>query len=538
MKAVVGNRNKNIMLWLLFPLVIVAIVGYFIIMPSESYLKEVAGFFVMTVAMCCFLGLFLRTRLQKTILVFCYLVLAFFAFTKLSFYLEYGVGISASALFVIFETNSNEASEYLTNYFGLETIILALGLSLPLVFLLKWKYKHANVTSQKPRLRQLATTAVLIFIGLGSLFLIKKKFKKENIPYAAITTWNEYKIAKQNLKDNLAQPESAAFTNVVSTKEPQTYVVVIGESTSRWHMQLYGYERETNPKLNEIKNELLVMDSIITPHVHTITALEKILTLANAETTKPDPNGSIIQLANQAGFTTYWLSNQKPVGLYESIPTILGSAAQHTRFLATEDYNQQILDENLIPELTAILAKKEISKKVIFIHLIGTHLRYEKRYPKKYDIFQDTLPSLQYLHNKAITQTNTYDNAVLYNDAVVRDIIEVLRAENRASYMVYFSDHGDEVYDTMDFLGHNEYHGTRPMFEVPMVFWFSEKYNIKSDSLRSYRGRKYSLERFPHTFAQLSNIQFQGYDATQSVLDSTFMERPRIIKETQDYDQK
>ena len=106
MKAVVGNRNKNIMLWLLFPLVIVAIVGYFIIMPSESYLKEVAGFFVMTVAMCCFLGLFLRTRLQKTILVFCYLVLAFFAFTKLSFYLEYGVGISASALFVIFETNS------------------------------------------------------------------------------------------------------------------------------------------------------------------------------------------------------------------------------------------------------------------------------------------------------------------------------------------------------------------------------------------------------------------------------------------------
>ena len=526
--------KDQLLLW--FPFVIVLIAGYFII-PSYNYGQEVLAFGLMSMALFLVVIFLLTWRLFAVTTVLGYLFLAFFAFVKLSFYQQYGVPISSSALYVIFETNSGEASDYLSNYFSTVTYILLCVLVLPLFFLLKAFFRKKKFQSKHPK--SMIFYHMLLLLGaFACVFGIHKKFKTQNIPYATIATWDDYLAAKEQLKDALAVPSSKAFTNVESIKTPQTYVVVIGESTSRWHMQLYGYGRETNPRLTEIEEELVVLDSVITPHVHTITALEEILTLANSENI-PAPNGSIIQLANMAGFTTYWLSNQKPVGLYESIPTIIGSAATHKHFMATDDYNYTIYDGALLPGLDEILKDTSASKKIVFIHLIGTHVRYDKRYPESFTIFEKPYKGLKFQHEKAITQTNAYDNATAYNDHILREIIEQLRAQDGYSYMAYFSDHGDEVYDTMDFVGHNEYHGTRPMFEVPFLFWFSEKYKKSNNTLpENVASRTYSLTDFPHTFASLSHIKFDGIDASRNVLDSTFVPRKRVIKDSIDYDNK
>lgn len=119
-------------LWLWFPLCVVMIAGYFSIQPLAYYGKEVIGFTLMTLAATSITSLFYRTALAKGIAIASYILLAFFAFVKLSFYLQYGVGISASALFVIFETNAGEASDYLSNYFNTTTIFLAILLLAPL----------------------------------------------------------------------------------------------------------------------------------------------------------------------------------------------------------------------------------------------------------------------------------------------------------------------------------------------------------------------------------------------------------------------
>lgn len=523
-------------LWIWFPFAVVLCAGFFLI--TSNYLQEVLAFGLMTLAIFLVCTVFASWKRIAITNVLSYLFLAFFAFVKLSFYHQYGVAISSSALYVIFETNTGEASDYLSNYFNGTTYLLLIVLVVPLLILLKGLFRRRKF-QQKPKRRSFVYKTSLLIVAVVCVFIIHKKFKTENILYATLTTWDDYLTAKEQLKDALAIPTSNAFTNVESQDTPQTYVIVIGESTSRWHMQLYGYGRETNPLLTEIKEELVVLDSVITPHVHTITALEKILTLSNDQDKTPLPNGSIIQLANMAGFNTYWLSNQKPVGLYESIPTIIGSAATHKRFMATDDYNYDIYDGALLPVLDEILKDNSTSKKIIFVHLIGTHVRYDKRYPEAFEKFKTTYKGLRFQHNKAIAQTNSYDNATLYNDFIIREFIEKLRMQNGYSYMAYFSDHGDEVYDTMDFLGHNEYHGTRPMFEVPLLFWFSEKYkNVNGTLPKNIAHRKYSLTDFPHTFASLSAINFDGFDASRNVLDSTFVVRKRIIKDTLDYDKR
>lgn len=304
-------------------------------------------------------------------------------------------------------------------------------------------------------------------------------------------------------------------------------------------MQLYGYNRVTNPLLTKIKKELFVFDSVITPNVHTIVALDKILTLSDFSEPNKKKNASIVQLANKAGFKTFWVSNQKPVGLHESIPTIIGSAAQHKAFISSKNSDDNIYDQALFPHLEEAL-NNTAHKKIIFLHLIGTHSRYKRRYPKTYNIFT-TQTNTAFKHAKSKKIINEYDNAILYNDFVLNEIITRVKSKNEESYVVYLSDHGDDVFDTFDFVGHNEYHATRPMYEIPFIAWFSKKYianNTRLFSIADLAKRPYVLDDFIHTFSEISNITFDAFNAEKSIFNSNFKKKQRLIKKGEDYDKR
>jgi len=341
------------------------------------------------------------------------------------------------------------------------------------------------------------------------------------------------------LKGQLAKKRSENLTVTNSSENQQTYIVILGESTTRRHLQLYGYKRQTNPKLSAIKDNLLVFDSVISPNVHTILSVEKICTLSNFIEPNKKKNGSIVQLANQAGFKTYWISNQRPVGIHESIPTLISSAAQIKNYVATDNYSESIFDEALLPYINKALEDKE-KKKVIFVHLIGTHSRYGYRYPKDKAYFKDNPKTTFSNTAKAVETINEYDNAVRYNDSIVNAIIKMAQRKKENSYVLYFSDHGDDVFDSSQtFLGHNEFHGTNPMYEVPFIFWASEEYKMNHDFFgkrEQITHRKYNLEDFIHTFSHLSDIDFDKRDLSRSIFSETFKPRPRIIKKGENYD--
>jgi len=169
---------------------------------------------------------------------------------------------------------------------------------------------------------------------------------------------------------------------------------------------------------------------------------------------------------------------------------------------------------------------------------MGSHLGYAERYPPAFEKFTEK-PRSKYSHDKAVHLVNAYDNSILYNDYIVKEIIERVRKQNATSYVLYFSDHGDDVYDTWDNAGHNEYLGTNPMYEVPFVVWFSEKYKEDHQleiSISEIESRKYMLDEFIHSFADITQIGFEGYDASKSVFSEKFTPRPRIIKDSIDYD--
>ena len=58
---------------------------------------------------------------------------------------------------------------------------------------------------------------------------------------------------------------------------PRTYVFIVGESANRNHFSLYGYKRNTTPRLEAMRDELVIFDDVISPDTHTIPSLRKVL---------------------------------------------------------------------------------------------------------------------------------------------------------------------------------------------------------------------------------------------------------------------
>lgn len=515
-----------------YPWFLFIIIGFFSIPHRLNFLKESIAFGLLTGLVFSIIILFPIKKIRYYLFLIFAFLLAFIVALKLSFYYHYQVKLSASALFLIFETNNVEAKDFLAFYFNYAVIIIFILALLPVFIIAFSNYLQKSV---KKLLNNQTVNPVVIGLTLlfcvFAVFQINKRFRPYNLILTYVDSYQEYIVIKELLKENISQPKSKYLEVEKNVIEPQTHVIVIGESTSKKHMQLYGYSRETNPKLTEIENELLVFDSVITPNVHTILALDKILTLSNNKTPHKEENASIVQLANQSGYTTYWLSNQRPVGMFDALATQIGTASNYTHFLATDNYSAINYDAVLLPKLKEILNDSH-DKRIIFMHLAGTHIDYTKRYPKNFNYFSEentTKTKKQNIH------INAYDNAIRYNDYIIREIIETLREANTKSYMLYFSDHGDEVFDTIDFVGHNGYHNTPAMYQIPFVLWFSNSFNIPENITLDTK-RTYDLENFFHSFSNLTKLSFKGLDSTKSIFSKYYIKTPLLIKDKTYYE--
>lgn len=522
-----------------FPLLVFMFLGLFVIPKTYSYLREFGAVFLLTTIFTGVILLFNSIKVKRVLLLVFQFLLSFLVGFKLFFYYTFGAKPSASAIFVIFETNATEASEFFSNYFDFSIISIFILSFLVFIFLLICFFIKQKTFQflYLEKLSLLFKSAIILLMVFCS-YLLNRSFSEQSIILTLSHSIKEYNIAKNYFKEHLAKPENEALKIISKSNEPQLGIVIIGESTSRWHMGLYNYNRETNPFLSKMKDELFVFNNVIAPDVMTIKSLEKVLTLSNYKNPKAENNFSVIQLANAAGFETFWISNQQPVGFTESTPTIIATAAKHKQFLATDSYAYTIYDEALIPEVKNALKAKG-KRKLIFVHLIGTHRTYKKRYPKAFSYFEGTNERTKYKTEYSKQKVNEYDNAVRYNDYVVSEIINLVKKEQNNSFVVYFSDHGDDVFDTQDFVGHHRHKGSKPMFDIPFLSWFSKKYlatNRRIDTLNNYSTRKYNTEDFIYSFSDIINVEFEGFDATKSIFNANFKEQKRLIKDSLDYD--
>lgn len=481
----------------------------------------------------------------RSFIVFCWPLLALVAVFNLVHASIYGTELSAGALASIVGTNPAEALEFVAAVPERAWAWIALVLASPLAVLVMAGTRarlsgHGRWLLVIPLLTMLAMFHAQGVLRTGKLI---RSGDVAELPLLHVENHNALSMAVQRVHflrlgsqlvsyinerarladygQRLSGVHWTVTGNVAGKGEPTTYVVVIGESMRRSQMSLYGYGRDTTPGLNAEKR-LLRFDNVVSAAAHTLYSVPMMLSLE-----KPDnPEafyryGNLVQLFNDAGFDTYWVSNQARLGEHDTKIAAIAGFARQANWL-NSDFHSRSLDAKLLPPLRDILGKGDRRDKVIFVHMIGSHPPADRRYPPEFAVFRGA-PA-----DSPQAALDDYDNSVRYTDHILTQIFAMLRTQR--SSLVFFSDHGLE-WDpgTPPYLFHGGRKPSRAAYEVPLLFWFSDSYPMPHLA-QERAGKPYNLGSIFHTIVDWAGLRVEQFDPARSILSAEFKaESPRMV---------
>jgi glucan phosphoethanolaminetransferase (alkaline phosphatase superfamily) len=317
-------------------------------------------------------------------------------------------------------------------------------------------------------------------------------------------------------------------------KQRQIYVLVVGESSRRDHWQLFGYNRPTNPELIHVEN-LVLLPNVLSSWPQSVMAIPALLTRKPiSESGFAWKEASILRAMQEAGYETWWISNQLPMGKYDSPVTAYAMEAQHQLFLDHADWTSgNNFDEDLIKPLEDVITTNPSKQKLfIILHMMGSHEPYDKRYPTGFKHFLPTIEDGGDKAQQLARDQNSYDNTVLYTDHVLAKIIDVLRQSDAVSALWFESDHSESLpTPTCTFSGHGN--GTRYEFMIPALFWYSKAYETNfPDRVSQLHANADKAALSASTFESLIDmvgVDFPGHDLSWSLFSSQWKYHPRIV---------
>ena len=483
-----------------------------------------------------------RTRLLAALIG---IVLWACSMASLGYFFIYQQEFSQSVIFIMFESNPSEAGEYMTQYFAWWIVLAFIAHTAFSIFL--WTRLRPVYM---PRGRALVAATALLVAVVGYP-LVKQIARSDSlrgglerfetriepaVPWQMLVAYRRYLEQLDNMQGMLASASNIApLKNLKDTTadQPATLVLVIGESTNRQRMSLYGYPRQTTPELDKLKDQLAVFDNVITPRPYTIEALQQVLTFADEE--NPElylSTPSVVSVMKQAGYKTYWITNQQTMTKRNTMLTTFSEQADEQVYLNNNrNQNARQYDGDVLEPFNKAMADKA-PRKFIVVHLLGTHMSYQYRYPPTFDKFNDRQGVPAGVRDDQLPTYNSYDNAVLYNDFVVSSLIKDYAKTDPNGFLLYLSDHGEDVFDSAGHstLGRNESKPTAPMYTIPFMAWASPKWRQAHDwSFAGDLGRPYSSSQLIHTWADLAGLSADELDRSKSLVSDSFKPRPLLI---------
>ena len=457
---------------------------------------------------------------------------------------------SQSVFFVMAESNYNESHEFISQYLSIKLVAVLLIYSF-VGGVLWFKVKPVYV---KNMTKWLVSIVIMVY-ALTPLFIsiaIKRtSFERATkhllsrmettVPWQLLSSYAAYRSQLSNMENILNHLQSLPkFENLkdVNTNTPRTLVLVIGESTTRSRMGIYGYERDTTPLIEQFEKDnpdFVVFNDVVSSRPYTIEILQQALTLADEQ--HPDlylSKPSLIDLMKQAGYKTFWITNQQTMTKRNTMLTMFSKQADE-QFYMNNDRNQSSrqYDSSVFEPFKNVL-NDPTEKKFIVIHLLGTHMKYELRYPEsdEYQRFNDKSGLAFDLDDDKLDVYNSYDNAIMFNDFVITKLFNLFKASDANGFILYFSDHGEDVYQTAphDVLGRNEKAPTRAMYTIPFMLWQSPKWLTNHpNNFQSYVNRKFSTQDLIHTWSDLAGLSFDDYQPERSIVNKDFAQPIRWI---------
>lgn len=336
-------------------------------------------------------------------------------------------------------------------------------------------------------------------------------------------------------------------------------VLVIGESYNRHHSQLYGYDKPTTPRQVRLRSEgrLTPFTDVVSSWNLTSYVFKHIFSLY-AVGDKGDwcDYPLFPAVFRRAGYKVTFITNQFLPAAGEAVFDFSGGFFLNNPALAEAQFDvrntrKYKYDDGVVHELDSMVKNKKIeidgadNRNLIILHLMGQHVSYGARVPKgraKFSADDYDVPTLKPRSKRILAD---YDNATLYNDSVVDQIVK--RFADRDAIVIYMPDHAEECFGGgLNIYGrrHNskvDYRLAREEFEVPFWIWCSDKYAARHphivERIKAAAHRPLMTDAFAHTLLRLGGIHTPHYRRSYDVIDDNYdSRRRRILKGVADYD--
>lgn len=345
-----------------------------------------------------------------------------------------------------------------------------------------------------------------------------------------VETMNRFRESRQGLLQEAGE---------LTFDREQTVVLVMGESTTRHHLGLYGYPRNTTPLLSNLESELAIYNDIISSHSHTNPSLSRALTFNQRGEYGPfHTRLDLLNALNQAGISTHWFSNQNTIGIYDNqVAAITSQASEvlyHDGTMGWDGWARtDVFDEVLLGPLRQAISANQ--SRLIVLHMMNSHFPYCEMVPAEFESPQfdneeiesafygnylnDTSPSVRH---QLLEFRRCYDRAVSYSDYIAHQAIETARQSGEAVTVIFTADHGEAP---LIGTGHNSQRHSHFHVEIPFVIWQTEGNRSIQPGRYPVKG---SLEDLSYVIADLFDLEGIEEHQRRSFVNPSFEYTPRL----------
>lgn len=533
-----GFFRDNIYYLLIFLLLnnVVTVLGY------RGFWPELPQSVLETLIIVLLASLIPVSFIKKAVLGVFMLIFIITVHFEVFYYLEYKVVPDKSVFVIMMASNPREMAEYFSMYWhsslmALFVVILSCLAAFFLARLIKkWTDGKLFVLGAV-----LAAAAAYAFAA-DAAGCAQGKSADCFFRQAAVFRYYQYVSGiKADMRDYAALKSRPNDNIVIQSKKSDVplLIIVLGEALNREHMSIYGYYNDTTPLLRKRAQagELTAFSDVISADSTTTAVMENLFNFSRkGEGKRWFEYNNLFEILRACGYKTVWLSNQESGGAWGNIGKIYADACDYSKFLGVRPAEEAkkisptYYDGDLLPELRKNLQANGFEG-VYVLHLMGEHGMYNFRYPKEYNKF--TAKDEKSVSEFGREMRAAYDNAVLYNDYVVDEIIKSV--ENKNAIVIFMPDHGEEVYDNREFAGHMIASATTHyMVEIPMLVWMSGEFRQEHQKLAARidkaKDRPFMTDDIIHVILDIMSVTTHEYDPARSVINEQYnAERKRCI---------
>jgi lipid A ethanolaminephosphotransferase len=318
--------------------------------------------------------------------------------------------------------------------------------------------------------------------------------------------------------------------------KPRVFVLVLGETARAANFSLFGYARATNPELAKL--DITAFSEVTSCGTSTEVSVPCMFSQfgrADYDERRIRNSEGLLDVLSHAGFAVKWLDNQsgcKGVCKGDKVEYAKLDAATAPDLCAGDECYDEILVRRLQTELDHVRGNT-----VFVLHMMGNHgPAYFRRYPHDFDRFKPECATAQLRDCSREEVVNAYDNAILYTDHVLADVIRTLNDRSGVldAAMLYVSDHGESLGERGLYL-HGMPYSIAPGVQthVPMIVWLSKAYaatgGVDQRCLRGKAGDELSHDNLFHSVLGLLDVHTSAYKARRDIFEDCRVGRGRVL---------